>query len=226
MLSPTLLVASVLAAPPAIDVALTQLCDARQADTELCAVRASCAVGGKPGKACAGSDLEGKAEDDDWSEWSCDVDRKNGFLTCTQKTHSRSGASSGDTFTSTWTVALFVSKARIVVGIAEDGDRPKAAFFASTNGAWTPVDPLPSLSPATFKLKEPKAPKSLQGVGFEAKFFVELTMPREGTLVTAEGRWVNAYRDDSGYGQSDTLLSREVVYLSWSATTGTFSVSR
>jgi hypothetical protein len=103
----------------------------------------------------------------------------------------------------------------------------EAAFFSQVSGAWASVDPLPTLSPGTFKLKEPKPPKARHpGEGFEAKFFVELTLPREGTMVTAEGRWVNAYRDDSGYGQSDTLLSREVVFLSWNATTGTFSVSR
>ncbi|MBM4780888.1 MAG: hypothetical protein GQE15_24590 [Archangiaceae bacterium] len=213
----------IMTATPSIDVAVGQLCDARLAPREFCETFTTCAPGKK--SACAGDNHKTVQADEDWSEWSCDVDRKNGYLECTQKTHLTTGPGAGDVFDSRWQAALFVSKGRITVGLSTLGDRPQAAFFSPDGQTWSKVDPLPKLSAATFALKEPRPPKK-DADHFQAEFFVELTLPREGTTISAEGRWVNTFRDDSGYGQRDTQLSTASVLLDWNATTGKFSVNR
>lgn len=216
-------VALFLAATPSIDVAFGQLCDAHLAPREFCETFTTCAAGKK--SACAGDNQKTVQADEDWSSWSCDVDRKNGYLECTEKTHLTTGPGAGDVFESRWQAALFVSKGRISVGVSTLGDRPATSFFSPDGQTWSNVDPLPKLTAATFGLKEPRPPKK-DAHAFRAEFFIELTLPREGTTISAEGRWVNTYRDDSGYGQSDTQLSTASLLLDWSATTGTFSVKR
>lgn len=212
-----------LTATPSIDVAFGQLCDARLASRDVCSMFSKCDPGKK--RNCSGDNRKTIQPDEDWSEWTCDVDRKNGFLECTEKTHFTSGPGSGDVVDWTWQAAVFVSKGRITVGITTRGDRPETAFFSPDGQAWAKVDPLPKLTAATFGLKEPRPPKK-DADHFQAEFFIELTLPREGTTITAEGRWVNTFRDDSGYGQSDTELSRASLTLDWNATTGKFSVAR
>lgn len=213
----------IITATPSIDVALGQLCGAQLAPREFCETFTTCAPGKK--SACAGDNHKTVQADEDWSEWSCDVDRKNGYLECTQKTHLTTGPGAGDVFDSHWQAALFVSKGRVTVGLSTLGDRPQTSFFSPEGQSWAKIDPLPKLTTATFGLKEPRPPKK-DGDHFRPEFFVELTLPREGTTISAEGRWLNTFRDDSGYGQRDTQLSTASLLLDWNATTAKFSVNR
>lgn len=212
-----------LTATPSIDVTFGQLCDAQLAPRGFCETFSSCSPGKKA--ACSGDNRKTVQADEDWSEWSCDVDRKNGYLECTRTRHLTAGPGAGDIFDSRWQAALFVSKGRITVGLSTLGDRPQTSFFSPEGQSWSKVDPLPKLTAATFGLKEPRPPKK-DAAQFQAEFFVELTLPREGTTISADGRWVNTFRDDSGYGQSDTQLSSASLLLDWNAATGRFSVNR
>lgn len=215
----------IITATPSIDVAVDQLCGAQLAPREFCETLTTCAPGKK--SACAGDNHKTVQADEDWSEWSCDIDRKNGFLECKVKTHLTTGPGAGDIFEAHWQAALFVSKGRITVGLSTRGDRPQTAFFSPEGQGWSKVDPLPKLTPATFGLKEPRPPKkNVSRFEYQPEFFLELDLPRDGTTISVEGRWVNTARDDSGYGQSDTQLSSASRLLDWNATTGKFSVNR
>ncbi len=211
--------------PPAIDVAVRQLCEAGLANG-LCGVWQACGPVRKG--ACSSTDHDGKGPTDDWRERRCAVDVRNGYLTCTENTHVMDGPGQGDVLTARWDAALFVGKGAVVVGVAERTDRPEAAFFTPQGKTWKPATPLPKLDARTFALTEPKRPAVLVNGqnGFHAEFFVELDLPREGTTVSAEGRWVDTFRDDSGYGQSDTRLTSATLELTWNAATATFVVQR
>lgn len=218
-----LLVVAPRPAPPAIDVAVRQLCAAGSVERGLCEVFTTCGPVRKG--TCSGTDRADKQPEEDWSTWKCDVDLRNGYLSCTEETHVTTGPGEGDVMRSRWEAALFVGKSAVLVAVSTHGDRPEAKFFTRTAEAWTIAEPLPRLNPAAFALEEPHAPKP-QTAGFRAEFFVEFELPREGTTITANGRWVNTFRDDSGYGQSDTELSHAARDLAWNAATAKFVVQR
>ena len=209
--------------PPAIDVAVHQLCDARALPFDFCLAFTNCGPVKKG--TCSSSDEAQQPSGEDWSSWRCDVDVRNGYLTCTEQVHLRGGPGSGEVLTFTRDAALFISKGSVMVAAAVRGDRPKAWFFTRTDAGWSPVEPLPKLTAAVFGLAEPSAPGKERD-HFQAEFLVELALPREGTTVTAYGRWVNTFRDDSGYGQSDTELSNASVELKWNAAASKFVVQR
>jgi hypothetical protein len=218
-----LLVVAPRPAPPTIDVALRRLCEAGSVWSAFCEVFTTCGPVRKG--TCSGTDRAQKQPEEDWRTWKCDLDLRNGYLSCTEETHVTTGPGEGDVVSARWEAALFVGKGAALVAVAVHGDRPEAKFFSKTAEAWTAAEPLPKLTPAVFALKEPHAPKP-QTAGFRAEFFVELELPREGTTITATGRWVNTFRDDSGYGQSDTELSHAALDLAWNAATSTFVVQR
>jgi hypothetical protein len=56
----------------------------------------------------------------------------------------------------------------------------------------------------------------------QLEFFVEVTLPQVGTTLSVEGRWVDTFRDDSGYGQADRLVASAKVELEWDAVKGRF----
>lgn len=224
MLLETLLLGLFLAAPhaPTIEVAVNTLCADQLVDREFCSTLSHCGPFRKG--QCAANDHPDRTADEDWTEWSCEVDLRNGYLRCSAEAHLTTGPGAGDVIRSTWDAALFIGKRAIVVGVALRGDRPEASFYSLTPTGWARSTPLPPLGPKDFKLDEPAPPKG-EYPQFAAKFFVELTLPRIGTTVSAEGRWVNAYRDDSGYGQSDHLLSAKSLELSWDATRARFTLA-
>lgn len=211
--------------PPPVDVAVKEVCDTASPKREFCSLLTLCSPFKKG--VCRGDNRLTRTETDDKQSWHCELDVRNGYLTCTSDSVSVDGPGEGDVFTSKFDVALFTSKKGPMIAISSISDRPEAWFFMKTDSKWQPAQPLPPLTPAAFALKEPKAPQKGPTAddssnGFNAKFFVELSLPQHGTTVMAEGRWVNTYRDDSGYGQSDTQLSSATLSLTWNAAAAKF----
>ena len=207
-------------AVPTVDGAFEQLCRAQQAPADFCATLARCAPG-KRGE-CAGDDRA--TATDDWWDWRCTVDREYGYLECESGLNFTSGPGEGDRVREAWQAAIFVSRGAVTVGVSTLGDRPAIAFLRAAGEAWVPVKPMPELTPRAFGLPRPRIPPAL-GEGqrpVELEFFVEVTLPQVGTALSVEGRWVDTFRDDSGYGQADQLIASAKVELEWDAVKGVF----
>lgn len=214
-------------APPTIDVAVRQVCDTRLEPGGLCTYLDRC--GPFEEGRCAADNRAEQQGAGAWSSWRCEADVRNGFLTCSEEYTETEGPGAGDVSTFTYDAALFVAKSSVLVGISRRGDRPRSWFFEQTGAGWRAASPLPALPPDAFGLGTTPTRKKFGSAqeGLRPEFFVELTLPRVGTTVSAEGRWVNTYRDDSGYGQPpESVLSSASRQLAWNRTTGRFLLQR
>lgn len=195
-----------------IDEGVRRLCDDSLAPQPLCDILTAC--GPVSAGACASDDPLASPETDARS-WRCEIDRKHGYLTCSELTVLAEGPGAGDLIEDRWDAALFVGKSARLIAIVHRGDRPEAFFFSDAGHRWDTASPLPSMSAEAFSLPKPSDPGDPEKPWFQPKFFFELTLPKVGTDVEVEARWVDTSRDDSGYGQTDSLLSREVRKLTW-----------
>lgn len=218
-----LALASLLGAVPTVDGAFVELCRAQQAPAEFCATFERCAPGKR--SECAGDDRA--TATGDWRDWRCTIAREDGYLECESGLNLTSGPGEGDRHGREWQAAIFVSRGAVTLGVSTRGDRPAVAFFRAQGDSWRAVKPLPELEPRAFGLAPPRAPaRHPEGRPFEPEFIVEVTLPQVGTTLVVEGRWVDTYRDDSGYGQTDTLISAAKLELAWDVVAGSFRRKR
>ncbi len=107
--------------------------------------------------------------------------------------------------------------------VSTRGNRPAIAFFRADGGARVPVKPMPELSPRAFGLPKLRIPTPGEGQRpVRLEFIVEVSLPQVGTALSVEGRWVDTFWDDSGYGQWDRLIASVKLDLEWDAVRGAF----